>query len=404
VSRLRVGLEDDVVIAVLIQDFAGAGLTGLTPTLAITAPDATAVTLTSATLTAWNATIVPGFYRLTVPAATFGKTGVHSYTVDPGSASAAKVPAGSFERIPGQARALVSSGRLAFLEGDDFRLQAWIEDLSGDGLGGLTPTAKLVKPDGTELVLSPATLTALATPAGMYYRDVADSIFSATGLYAAIVAPGSVAAVSPGPFVFERVPLAYSYDLCTITDVKAIIASKEGTVTALATDQEALVRSVIRRISAIIETYCARKFAARTFTETANGEGGFRHWIANPPVISLTSVTINGTAQTLANIVVDPATGELYHKAGIFQSWPPRAVTVVYQGGYAVLPQDIVQLATEMSAHRFKLYDRKNIGVRSEGIGQGDRQYITDDFLPQHVEVMDRHRLSWGTASAASYG
>lgn len=265
-------------------------------------------------------------------------------------------------------------------------------------------TLEVVNPDNTSQAATGSTIAEiiLPSPRGDYRIKIPAAAFAQVGVHRLRVLSNDATVDDPDPLSFERltaptVSAPVGGNLCTLADVQAVLGSTT-------TVQDALISTVITRISAFIEKYCARKFAAQAFTETANGEGGFRHWVANPPVISLTSVTINGSAQTLTNIVVDPATGELYHKAGLFLSWPPRAVTVVYQGGYAVLPQDIVQVATEMSAHRFKLYDRKNIGVRSEGVGPGDRQYITDDFMPQHVEVLDRHRLFWGTAGAVSYG
>jgi len=302
----------------------------------------------------------------------------------------------------------IPGGRLQFGSQDAVSLSVYLG--KKDGTGGATGLAAVeliaLKPStGAKVTLTTklfAQVNSTDAP-GVYEISVPASEWPEFGVYQARVDPADGTVDEPEPFSFERLSGAATTsppagnNLCTLADVQTVVG-------ATTTIQDSLIAGIIGRISEFIHNYCDRKFPSQSFTETRDGMDSSSHWVMNPPIITLTSVKIDGATQALVNLVVYQEEGKIYHKANLFGSWPQKSVEVVYTGGYSSLPQDLVMVAIEMSVHRFKLYERKNIGVRSEGIGQGDRQYITDDFLPQHLQVLDRYRLWWGTASAVGYG
>jgi len=96
-GRLTIGLFEDLDLWVWISDLAGAGLGGLTPTLLLRAPDLSAVSLPSSTLSPVAG--VTGLYRLTVSRTVLTQTGGYFARVDPVSAAAARVPADVVMRV-----------------------------------------------------------------------------------------------------------------------------------------------------------------------------------------------------------------------------------------------------------------------------------------------------------------
>jgi len=105
-GRLQFGSLDDIFLTVYATNVStGAGLSGLTNvSIAIVRPDGTLFTPSISVLSEVNASVVPGVYEITLPNADFSVLGsngygVFQYAINPNSASAAKMSAGSFERL-----------------------------------------------------------------------------------------------------------------------------------------------------------------------------------------------------------------------------------------------------------------------------------------------------------------
>jgi hypothetical protein len=143
---------------------------------------------------------------------------------------------------------------------------------------------------------------------------------------------------------------------------------------------------LITAASRAVERYCDRTFASGTVTDTIDGDNSPRVFLSRPPITSITSVTVNGSA--LDNTYGDawsfnPDTGELLRGDGKddprFATWFPRGfrnVVVVFVGGYSSIPEDVKEATIETVKHMHDL--AKKTGVyQSEAIG--DYSYTLAD-------------------------
>jgi hypothetical protein len=157
------------------------------------------------------------------------------------------------------------------------------------------------------------------------------------------------------------------------------------------TDDRLLTRLLVAS-SAVIESYLNRPVGLATYEETIDDWGGWRGdrrlVLCVTPIVSVVSLVVGG-------IAVPPAPNA--HGSGYFiyrthltlQGWwfPSCGPIVVrYTGGYAVIPDDIVEVCLEMAARKYK--ERGRIGQRSASIGG--------------AETVSYDTLMFGTARIAS--
>lgn len=136
---------------------------------------------------------------------------------------------------------------------------------------------------------------------------------------------------------------ATSTDLTVLATVKEElgIAPQDNT-------NDAVLQKAIRRASGIVTEYCGQKFAQETVTETFWPEysrGGCSLQMTSllltrRPIVSITSLTIDGTEKSSSEYRFNSASGEV---AAISSSGYPsfwgiaQGAVVVYTAGYALL-------------------------------------------------------------------
>lgn len=82
--------------------------------------------------------------------------------------------------------------------------------------------------------------------------------------------------------------------LTTLADVKALAG-----ISSSDTTQDARLEAIINGVSSQVSTYCARNFKRQTYTgETYSPSNRQLLILRNMPVVSVSSITIDGTAQT----------------------------------------------------------------------------------------------------------
>jgi Phage gp6-like head-tail connector protein len=171
---------------------------------------------------------------------------------------------------------------------------------------------------------------------------------------------------------------ATTHDLTTLATVKDELGIRNS-------KSDARLRRYIREASAQIEQYCNRVFAAETVQEVWEG-GVHRSWwfgytrfanisLQNPevrplrvrryPIISVTSIVVDGTALTPStDFEIDADNGlifRLYEGDGFRSLWFGERITIVYVGGYALLgslPYPIEQACLTLIKHRWAARDR----------------------------------------------
>jgi hypothetical protein len=168
-------------------------------------------------------------------------------------------------------------------------------------------------------------------------------------------------------------------DLVTSGEVVALVPSLAG---------HGALALLISAASNAIEKRCRRIFASGTVTETHSGNSLSRVWLNRPPITSITSVAVDGTALDNTDGYgwgYNADTGELFRGNGRgdmrFASVFPGGsgnVSVVYVGGYATIPPDIKVACITLVKH---LADgAKATGLlKSESIG--DYSYTMADAM-----------------------
>lgn len=118
-------------------------------------------------------------------------------------------------------------------------------------------------------------------------------------------------------------------------------------------------------IASVIERECGTSFVARTRTEKRNGSGTDILLLSAPYVLSITSVTVDETAFTAAEVAdLEPASfidgslegylGVVYRPNGYYWSQGTRNVEITYEAGYtSTPPADIKEAA--LAAARYHL-------------------------------------------------
>lgn len=161
--------------------------------------------------------------------------------------------------------------------------------------------------------------------------------------------------------------------LTTIDKVKEILIET--------TDKDdARLTSCLTRASKFIEQYTGRTFASTVYTnEMYDGTGSDTLQLRNYPLIAVSSVLEYGNALTIGtdpstgvNIIWKADTGKLVRP--YFRFLPYRAwYSVTYTAGYAAIPDDIVEVAIQMTLLMLK--ERERAGLAAHGTGATQSTY-----------------------------
>lgn len=163
------------------------------------------------------------------------------------------------------------------------------------------------------------------------------------------------------------------------------------------TSEDSLLDTLVNSMSKAIATFCGRKFVSETFTEYYDGSGLPDLILKNYPIISVTSLNIDGsrvfdsvTDVTVAdNVIID-------NNAGIITLWRNyshfpkglRNVKVVYVAGYATIPVDVQHAAKLAVQYTYKRhYTDQKIGISSESVGDKTTTFDQGD-LPRPVKLL----------------
>lgn len=184
--------------------------------------------------------------------------------------------------------------------------------------------------------------------------------------------------------------------LSTLSALKAMLG-----ITASADD--GALTLALGRASAAVETYCDRVFGRGAVMETLDTRSGRAPLLRQPPVLSLTSVSLSGAAQLVADYSANRA-GVMSLSGGAPEPLPPGYYVVAYTGGYilpgaagADLPADVEQAALTTAA-AFYTAGARDPMLRSETTeGVGSISWIANGDMaavpPQVAALLDGHRL-----------
>lgn len=173
-------------------------------------------------------------------------------------------------------------------------------------------------------------------------------------------------------------------DLCALADVKNYLG-------ITATSMDATLTALIGSVSAAIEQFCNRVFAAQVYSETYNGNGNYRLYLRQGPVTAVSSVIIDTlgvpaapTATTYGHVFDDAI---LYIRPGGCPAQFNKGVqniSVSYIAGYASTPADVNQACVEWVAWKFA--KRGRIDEKSQTLGTAQTQAYDLSDMPASVK------------------
>jgi hypothetical protein len=180
--------------------------------------------------------------------------------------------------------------------------------------------------------------------------------------------------------------MAYG-DLTTLADVKAWLQTGQNPFPA--TD-DALLQRLITAASQFIQSWLNRQIAAADWLELRDGTGGQLIVLANSPVTTVLSLSIDGLS-----IPPAPTDGgfdagytftptELALRGYVFTR-RPQNVIVTYTAGYAATPPDIAQAAIELVCQRYR--ERSRIGEVSKALGGGETVSFSQKDMSEDVKT-----------------
>ncbi len=175
-------------------------------------------------------------------------------------------------------------------------------------------------------------------------------------------------------------------DLTNLADVKAWLS-----VPATSVQDDPLLSRLITAASKYIQQWLNRTIASASYTETRDGNGGFRLSFANYPVTAVASLTIDdqpipqSTAVAAPGYVFSPTAISL--RGGYQFTRDMQNVVVSYTAGFATTPSELAQACIEVISLRYRERDR--IGVVSKGLAGETTAFSQKDFPASVMTILN---------------
>jgi hypothetical protein len=151
---------------------------------------------------------------------------------------------------------------------------------------------------------------------------------------------------------------------------------------------DALLQRLLSQVSVAIQNNINRQFATQAYSESRSGVGGRRMQAANYPLLTVSSVTVDGLAIPLSTDGVN-ACGYASDERGITLigycfSRGTRNVQLAYTAGFASTPADVELACIEWCAFIYRSRDR--IGHASKSFNGEVVSYIVA-AMPNNVAL-----------------
>jgi hypothetical protein len=178
--------------------------------------------------------------------------------------------------------------------------------------------------------------------------------------------------------------------LATRLEVKNFlnIAASDNTI-------DNLIHDLINRVSSIFEKYCNKTFLQADYTEYYDGEGSAMLFLDKYPVQSVDSIYDDVSWQWGSDTKLDSAYYRIADEKIIVYNYGTfskgtQNIKITYNAGFTSVPYDLKQACVEEVGRIFNR--RKQRDITNESIGDGNKTYITDNFLPLTKTVLDKYK------------
>ncbi len=205
-----------------------------------------------------------------------------------------------------------------------------------------------------------------------------------TGAFVTIA--GAVQSQFNGPFLITVV------DANTFTFPIPSGATSPATGTPTVTIDDGRYATMIDDATAELERVIDVPFVQRSLTETFSGDGKFEHALANNPIASITSFTIDGSAVDPSSYFLDTDTGIITFTSGGFNAGI-KNVVVTYVVGYDVqdgplLPSDIVRAGLDLGKAIHDELVSNAIAASTVSLGASTMVIKPSDYPPSVKRVI----------------
>lgn len=201
--------------------------------------------------------------------------------------------------------------------------------------------------------------------------------------------------------MFQCCPLKFVYsllgdtkkiiimDLTTTAKVKAYLGKSDSA-------DDAVLATLVTNVSGYIEKATGRNFDGNTAIEEILDGCGLGDLILRQyPVIEVTKIEYNnGTSAVPVWTLIDPSNYTVKQLQGmVYGAFPAyqQNIKVTYKAGYATVPADLEQLATELVAKKFE--QRHAQGKANERLGEASITWATEltqeqkDILENYTQI-----------------
>ena len=258
-------------------------------------------------------------------------------------------------------------------------LTAVFRDSKGTKVSVTTPTGQVFDFKNVEVQTISSGFTEGST--GVYTFNL-DSTSFTPGSYRIVVSGslGSQTLFADGPILFELNDLSEIVPYVSPQELIAYLDLEEP-VDIL------LVKDLAHAATTHIEQFTRRSFRHKSITsETHFVERTFDVLLNEYPVVSISSIKIDGGAQVIADFDVDKEVG----RVGLGTRFSGEFV-IDYVSGVDFIPQDINLAAKKVAAWFFQRRNRE--GVRGERLLSYNYTF-KDDTLGDVREILDRYKLA----------
>lgn len=180
-------------------------------------------------------------------------------------------------------------------------------------------------------------------------------------------------------------------DLTTIALVKAMLGITGAT-------EDTILARLVSAASSRIERAAGRTLTQATYTaEAIDSIGDFAVKLSQYPIVSITSVAELGTTLTASDYTTDDGAGLLWRMSGsspIPWAVGRRAIAVTYVAGYANVPKDVEDAATQQAAYEWRKSKAggDRLGVTGQILGPGSSNYTVGEWAPGVDAVVASYR------------
>jgi hypothetical protein len=187
---------------------------------------------------------------------------------------------------------------------------------------------------------------------------------------------------------------ASDLNLLTLPEIRAAVR--------VATGQDADLETLRKQVAASITRACKIASAGatpptlrkETLSETFRLKSRQDSLVlARRPIVSVSSVTEDGTAVDADDYELDAAAGLLYRLSGDVRTcWPCGKIVVAYAAGWETVPEDLKLAASKLAAVLWSEGERVDPNLKRDRVdGVGEKEYWVspsdDPLIPS--EVMD---------------